>query len=252
MTYAYPSTVDMSPVQQYQALRRQLARRFVIVEETVAIGDTSVVIERPRSADELIRPEDFERDERLPYWAELWPSSLVLAGSLPRAKIPPGSPLAASSAHEHGPRFPPAHGRLLELGCGLGLVTAAALSAGWDVVATDYYDDALLFTQLNALAIARLVPETRLVDWRDMPDLGAFDAVVAADVLYERPYSALIASALGRTLARDGVGVIIDPGRVHAPAFTPACEAEGLTVTPEPRGNLTIYRVSRSSRQSPA
>lgn len=229
MTYAYPSTVDMSPVQQYQALRRQLARRFVIVEETVAIGDTSVQIERPRSADELIRPEDFERDERLPYWAELWPSSLVLAGSLPLAQ-----------------------GRLLELGCGLGLVTAVALSAGWDVVATDYYDDALLFTQLNALAIARVAPETRLADWRDMPDLGAFDAVVAADVLYERPYSALIASALGRTLARDGVGIIIDPGRVHAPAFTPACEAEGLTVTPEPRGSLTIYRVSRSSRQSPA
>src|SRR5579862_9849176 len=148
MTDAHPSTVDMSPVQQYQKLRGQLAGRFTIVAETVALGDRSVVIERPRSADELISPKDFEHDERLPYWAELWPSSLALATSLP-----------------------PAPGRLLELGCGLGLVSSVALSSGWDVVATDYYEDALFFTQLNALAIARTYPDTRLVDWRDMPDL---------------------------------------------------------------------------------
>ena len=226
----------MSPVQQYQALRRQLARRFAIVEETVEIGDTTVTVVRPRSADELISPSDFEHDERLPYWAELWPSAPILAGCLPRL-----------------PRLSPAGGRLLELGCGVGLVSAVALAAGWDVVATDYYADALLFTELNALAIARRSPSTRLVDWRAMPDpFGVFDAVVAADVLYERAHSALIASAITRTLTDEGVAVIVDPGRVHAPAFTPACEAEGLAVTAEKKGAMTIYRVSRSSLQSPA
>jgi predicted nicotinamide N-methyase len=230
MTDAYPSTVDMSPVQQYRKLRRQLGRRFKIVSVSVAIGDTDVVCERPRSAEELISEKDFEHDERLPYWAELWPSALVLASSLPS---PPG--------------------RLLELGCGVGLVSSVALRAGWNVVATDYYEDALLFTQLNALAIARAVPETRLVDWRAMPDtLGQFEAVVAADVLYEQAYPPLIASAIARTLAPNGVALIVDPGRVHAPAFTPACEAEGLAVVAEQRGTMTIYRVSRSSLQGPA
>src|SRR5579872_6302245 len=229
MTYAHPSTVDMSPVQQYQTLRRQLVRRFHVVRVTVEIGDTNVVIEKPRSAEELIREEDFEHDERLPYWAELWPSAQMLARSLP-----------------------PAGGRLLELGCGVGLVTAIALTAGWNVVATDYYEDALLFTRLNALAIARAKPETRLVDWRDMPDLGQFDAVVGADVLYEQPYPGLIASAIARTLAPSGVALIVDPNRVHAPAFTPACEAEGLTVAAETEGSMTRYRVSHSSRQGPA
>jgi predicted nicotinamide N-methyase len=219
----------MSPVQKYQVLRRQLARRFNVVTETVAIGDTTVEIHRPRSADELISPKDFEHDERLPYWAELWPSAPVLATHLP-----------------------PAHGRLLELGCGLGLVTGVALSAGWDVVATDYYDDALLFTELNALAISRRSPVTRLVDWRVLPDLGTFDAVVAADVLYERPYAALIAGVLAQTLAPKGQGVIVDPGRVHAPAFTPACEAEGLVVSAEKQGGMTIYHLSRSSLPGPA
>ncbi|HZS58888.1 MAG TPA: class I SAM-dependent methyltransferase [Gemmatimonadaceae bacterium] len=231
MTDAYSSTVDMSPAQQYQTLRRQLGRRFHIVAVSVAIGDTDVVIERPRSAEELIRPEDFEHDERLPYWAELWPSALVLASSLPHSS-----------------------GRLLELGCGVGLVSAVALIKGWNVVATDYYEDALKFTQLNALAIARKKPETRLVDWRDMPDLGRFDAVVAADVLYEKPYPALIASAIARTLAPGGTAIIVDPNRVHAPAFTPACEAERLAVSAKKAGSMTTYRVSRSrsSRRSPA
>jgi ETFB lysine methyltransferase len=225
-TDAHSSTVDMPPVQKYQIVRRALARRFHIVRETVAVGATSIVLRRPRSAEELISPTDFEHDERLPYWAELWPSAPVLAAHVPA----PGR----------------AGARLLELGCGLGLVTSVALAAGWDVVATDYYEDALRFTELNALATTGRAPTTRLVDWRDMPApdvLGLFDAVVAADVLYERPYSALIASALARTLAPTGVGLIVDPGRVHAPAFPPECEAHGLTTSSEQIGGMKLYHV---------
>jgi predicted nicotinamide N-methyase len=228
MTDAHSSTVDMPPVQQYQKLRRQLSRRFKLVTGTVAIGDTTVEITRPRSADELISEKDFEHDERLPYWAELWPSSVLLATRL-------------QSWQPRGGGF------LLELGCGVGLVTAVALSAGWDVVATDYYAEALEFTTLNALRIAGRAPYTRHVDWRQMPDIPQFDAVVAADVLYEREYPALIASAITRTLAPNGEALIVDPGRVHAPAFTPACEAEGLTVSAEQQGTMTLYQVSRSS-----
>jgi ETFB lysine methyltransferase len=222
----------MPPVHQYHSLRRRLAKRFRIVTETVTIGAASLVIRRPRSADELISPKDFEHDERLPYWAELWPSSVVLATYLSPART----------------------GRLLELGCGLGLVTCAALTAGWDVVATDYYDDALQFTTLNALGTVGRKPETRLVDWRALPPpdvLGTFDAVVAADVLYERPYPELIANALGQTLKPSGLGIIVDPGRVYAPAFEPACEAVGLTMAVEREGSMSIYRVSRSALASP-
>jgi 2-polyprenyl-3-methyl-5-hydroxy-6-metoxy-1,4-benzoquinol methylase len=119
------------------------------------------------------------------------------------------------------------------------------------VVATDYYEDALLFVQLNALATAGVRPETHLVDWRHWPDtLGQYDAIVGADVLYERTYPPLIASVIARSLAPDGVAVIVDPNRVHAPAFTPSCEAEGLTVSAEQHGKMTTYRVSRSSRSS--
>jgi hypothetical protein len=33
----------------------------------------------PRNAEALIDEGDFARDERLPYWAEIWPSAYTLA-----------------------------------------------------------------------------------------------------------------------------------------------------------------------------
>src|SRR5690606_8354917 len=83
---------------------------------------------------------------------------------------------------------------LLELGCGLGLVTVSAMLAGYDVLATDYYDDALLFAAENARRAVGRAPAVRMVNWRDLPDdLGTFERIVAADVLYENEYGPLVA-----------------------------------------------------------
>jgi predicted nicotinamide N-methyase len=193
------------------ALHAALTARFGAVASPVRVGDAEVEILRPPRAEDLISDEDFARDERLPYWAELWPSAVVLAGEV---------------AAERG------RGRaLLELGCGLGLVTLAALRAGYRVTATDYYDDALAFTRANAWRSLGREPVTRAVDWRALPrDLGRHDRVVAADVLYERPYAALVARAVGRTLAEGGVATVADPGRVAMPAFVEECRTRGLVV----------------------
>jgi predicted nicotinamide N-methyase len=193
------------------ALIEELERRFVVETETVTVGAHTVELIRPRSAEELISEDDFARDERLPYWAALWPSAQLLA---------------ARVVEERG------DGRsLLELGCGLGLVTIAAMRAGFAVLATDYYDDALRFTRANTWRALGREPETRPVDWRELPgDLGTFDRVVAADVLYERPYGELVADVLARTLAPDGLALVADPGRVAVEAFLAACGERGLEV----------------------
>jgi ETFB lysine methyltransferase len=194
-----------------EALVRDLERRFVTEVEDVAVGATRLQVLRPRSAEDLISEEDFAQDERLPYWADVWPSSRVLAARL----------LA-----EHG-----AGRSLLELGCGVGLVAMAAARAGFAVTVTDYYEDALLFARANVWRATGEEPEARLVDWRAMPrDLGRFDVVVASDVLYERPYAQLVARALALTLARGGMALVADPGRVAAPAFLDAATALGLDV----------------------
>jgi 2-polyprenyl-3-methyl-5-hydroxy-6-metoxy-1,4-benzoquinol methylase len=188
-----------------------LNQRFDVVSTIVEIGGKRFEILRPNSADDLISEEEFNRDERLPYWAEFWPSSIALAQRL---------------ATESG------EGRsLLELGCGTGLVATVAASVGFDVTATDYYADALKFARLNALQNGVALLTTRHIDWRDFPeDLGRFDLVVASDVLYERPNATLVAAAFAATLNPNGIGILTDPQRQKAAIFPEECRRHGLEI----------------------
>ena len=175
-------------------------------------------LEKPRNSDDLISEEEYAKDERLPYWADLWPSAESL-----------GKYLVARTPAEVLGRDNDAQPRALELGCGIGLVTLAAMRAGFAVTGTDYYEDALRFTARNALANLGVEPATRMVDWRAFPeDLGTFDLVLAADVLYERPYSVLVAKAVAQSLARGGVALIADQGRVGLEEFLAAVTERGL------------------------
>ena len=187
-----------------------LRRRFELAATEITVGGRLFRLARPRSVDELISEEDFAIDDRIPYWAECWPSARVLAVRL---------------ACQRG------DGRtLLELGCGIGLPSLVAAAAGFEVLATDYYADALEFTTANAEAHEIAGVDTRLIDWRKLPDdLGTFDVVVAADVLYERPLAALVARTIAATLAPDGLALITDPIRRPADAFADACQAVGLS-----------------------
>jgi 2-polyprenyl-3-methyl-5-hydroxy-6-metoxy-1,4-benzoquinol methylase len=131
---------------------------------------------------------------------------------------------------EHVAELPGRGRRLLELGCGIGLVSVVAAASGFDVLATDYYGNALEFTAANADRHALVNVDTRLVDWRKLPDdLGTFDVVAASDVLYERPQAAQVAAALAHTMASDGLGLVSDPGRWTAAVFVEECGKQGLT-----------------------
>jgi SAM-dependent methyltransferase len=100
------------------------------------------------------------------------------------------------------------------------------------VTATDYYEDALLFTARNAHRATGTIPRVRMVDWRHFPaDLGRFDLVLAADVLYERDYGPLVASVLERALAPGGVALMADQGRMAMGSFLEACTGHGLRAT---------------------
>jgi len=217
------------------ALVLALSRRFrTSVQEAVVDGQVYSIL-KPANADDLIREEDFVKDERLPYWADVWPASIVLAGKLQELEG------AGRSA--------------LELGCGVGLSTLAATSAGFDVLSTDYYQDALDVTRANVFRNLGRTARTRLVDWRHVPkDLGTFDLVFASDVLYEKEYALLLPIILCRVLAHNGVALIADPGRVAAPMFVEACEAHRLKIREketrpfaagEIRQKIDIYEIGR-------
>ena len=204
--------------------------------EDATVDAHTFSILKPANSDDLIREEDFVKDERLPYWADVWPSSLILAGKLLGLK---GRGKTA-----------------LELGCGVGLSTLAAITAGYDVLSTDYYEDALDVTRANVFRNLGKLARTRLVDWRHFPDdLGRFDLVFASDVLYEKEYAELLPVILDRVLVPGGIALIADPGRVAAPVFVDACVQHGLVVRQketrpfevgEIKQKIDLYEIGRS------
>lgn len=209
--HAEPNPYDLHGVE----LEAWLERKFVLADEAVTLHahDQPVLfsLRKPQNADLLISEEDYVKDERLPYWADLWPAARLLATTA----------LEAKSAGRS----------LLELGCGLGLPTAAAVRAGFDVTSTDYYEDALHMARFNSARVNGVEPKVRMVDWRALPaDLGKFDVVMAADVLYERPYGTLVAAAIAATLKPDGEAWIADPGRSGLDVFLEQATVHGLRV----------------------
>lgn len=237
------SEVKSSNETHIEQMITRLNNRYITVNDDVRVGERDINLFRPRSADDLISETDFEIDERLPYWAELWPSSTVLANYV------------ASSAEVAKLGEPGATRRCLELGCGVGLVSVAAAAAGFEVLATDYYEPALEFTAANAFRNGVNGVTTQLLDWRDLPrNLGTFDLILASDVLYELEYAELIPRIVDLTLKNKGICLIADPGRVAVDFFRDECERRELEVSLAAaipfqagaiRQEIAIYRLSR-------
>jgi 2-polyprenyl-3-methyl-5-hydroxy-6-metoxy-1,4-benzoquinol methylase len=203
-----------------------LRTRFDVVLREVAVGGRNWQMARPKSADELIDEDAFQRDGRIPYWADVWLSSAVLADELARR-----GPVAARAAESPGPPAKAPAPRLLELGCGVGFSSIVAAGLGYDVLATDYYAEALEFVSANALLNDFPGLATALLDWREPPaSLGRFEVVTAADVLYERPNVPLVAGLFDRFLTDEGIGLCTDPQRGAARSFADECRKLGLHV----------------------
>jgi Rrf2 family protein len=191
-------------------LRTHLRGRTGLTTSTVEVDHVTYLIAHPVSADDLIDEQEFDRDERLPYWAELWPSALALARHLSARDL--------------------AGIRAIELGCGVGLPTIVALARGATVLATDHYEAALDYTAHNAATNLGREPDTALLDWRtpDIQGLGTFDLVLAADVLYERKNATALAELVPKLLTPGGEALFADPRRDEAPVYLDAMETNGF------------------------
>lgn len=134
-------------------------------------------------------------DERIPYWADLWPSALGLATEVLT------NPMVSKGT------------RVLEIGCGMGLPGIAAGRKGALVTMTDYVPEPLSFTRFNWKKNLDSAGSFGLLDWRTPEPAYAAEVLLASDVAYEkRSFDALIQAF--RTLVLPG-GIILlsEPNR---------------------------------------
>lgn len=194
-----------------------------LVEDTIELPERTLSILRPRSAEALLEEEAFEREEFLPYWAEVWASGVALAQVVAARRL--------------------AGARVVELGCGLALPSLAAALGGAAVLATDWSPDAIAVGALNAERNG-VVLETAVVSWAEPRPLvrrAPWDLVLAADLLYERRNADELLALLPRL---GGEVLLADPGRPHAKTFLDRAAERWAIEEVERRQNVVVRRLT--------
>jgi predicted nicotinamide N-methyase len=211
--------------QRRARLIARIRREFAISQEILQVAGRELAFTRvadPEAVlDEVCRQETLReqglvprREPRMPYWAVVWESALGVAEHL--AARDGQSPLAGR--------------RVLDLGCGMGLVGAVAAMLGAETTLGDIDTAALLFARLNTLPWAERCTVIRC-DWQADALPGAFDLIVGADVLYDLDQWPHIEAFARRRLAPGGVLLLGEPGRPKAELIAEWLEARGWTVS---------------------
>ncbi|MCG8533108.1 MAG: 50S ribosomal protein L11 methyltransferase [Desulfovibrionales bacterium] len=154
--------------------------------------------------------DDLDDDERLPYWTELWPSSLVLGEHLFAHK----DDIAGKTC--------------LDIGCGLGLTAIVASWLGANVVAMDYEFEALRFAKHNATLNAVPQPIWALMDWR-FPAVvpQSVDLMWGGDIMYEARFVEPVLEFLDHCLVPGGRAWVAEPNRNVYNEFRKQLDARG-------------------------
>lgn len=152
------------------------------------------------------------RDERIPYWADLWPSALALGRFLVQEQlVRPGMSVT-------------------EIGCGLGLPGIIAGRLGARVTFSDYLPEALDFARHNWSQNLPHSARFALMDWRHPDPALAAGLLLASDVAYEQRAFDYLPHAF-RTLCKPGGAILVsEPNRAIAAGFFSGLASQGFRV----------------------
>jgi predicted nicotinamide N-methyase len=188
--------------------------------EHLTIAGIAISLLQIKNVDELYehliaKGDDHEdmKDERIPYWADLWPSAIALSEHL----IKSNAINSGISVHD--------------MGCGLGLPGIVAGMLGAKVLFTDYLTEALDFAKQNWELNCKSEALFEKMDWRKPDVTFKADLLLASDVAYERKSFEFLPNAF-RTLTNPGGKIIIsEPRRLYAQEFFDSLQFQGFQVS---------------------
>ena len=149
-------------------------------------------------------------DEKIPYWADVWPSSIGMGQYI----LQMGGDWNGQSA--------------IEIGCGLGLAGMAAYKRGMELIMTDYLEEPLDFVKVLWWRNFGENVRTIKMDWREPLTELASDLVIASDVVYEKQAYEHVLNTFELLIKAGGRGLLSEPQRTYSKAFLPLLEEKGF------------------------
>jgi len=194
----------------------KLVSSFPLREITVDTGSRCITLSTAEDIDLLvdsISSEEFNKDERLPYWAELWHSAAALTSLLQE------QPETVRDIE------------VLEIGCGLGLPGIVAAGLGARMTFSDYDEHALAIVELNMRRNNPGICASYMqMDFRHPPP-RRWPRILASDVIYEQRFVEPLADFLNAALAPEGCILLSEPNRMIAVPFFDALHERGMRYT---------------------
>lgn len=226
--------MELKGNEKYQALYRELSQKWPLTKEEHILGAERFELWYIKEVDQLIeelmaKGEDHPdvKDERLPYWADIWASSIGL-----------GKFIMANKARIQGKK-------VLEIGCGIGFPGIVASRCGASVCMTDYLTDALQLAQLNWYSNTDVQGTFELMDWREPKSHLKADIILASDVAYEERAFLPLLEAFPTLVNGQGEIWISEPNRVWAKPFFKSLDKKGWLAESK---DYSIQQVGLTSR----
>lgn len=188
-----------------------MGSQFDTIKETIVIAGNSYFINRIGDIDKLFdaflakgNAHADVQDEKIPYWAELWPSAIAMSQYI----------LEHSSMLKGK--------KIIEIGAGLGLPSIVASKFAASVLCTDYIPESIDFAQANFKLnqIPDDVYTCEILDWRDCSHFTEkYDIIIASDVAYDRAAMEDLEKCIRHLSHSNTISLLSEPNRHMAVEF---------------------------------
>jgi len=186
------------------------------------------------SLDDPELAEAWEDGRSDPYWLYTWPAAE------PMAEVVFAEARARAARGSQDPRVGE---RVLELGCGTGLVGLAAAAAGLDVTFSDEQENAVRTAVHNARRNGSKTARGLRIDWFE-PPRSQFDWIVGSDLIYQPELHQPLLRTVDTLLTPGGEFWLGDPGRVRLGEFLHVADEAGF--------RFDLYDRDNARRMAPA
>ena len=187
----------------------RIRAKYSVTFDRLKIGDNKLRLLKIADLEQFLAGKDpFANVSEFPFWIRLWDAAMVLAYVLGSQKDVAGK-------------------KLLELGAGLGAPGLAAATAGYDVTISDYEDIIMDFQRVSAAASGLKGIQLAHLDWLDPPELGPFDVLIGAEILFREEFFLPLLNIFKKYLKQDGMIFLAhDASRQSLPKFLQIAQSD--------------------------